>query len=44
MQSFMFPECFVQKLSKKNLWGSAQPPLVKEGLRGKENAMRAINQ
>ena len=34
MQSLMFLGCFVQKLSKKNLWGfrSTPPPLVKEGL------------
>ena len=35
MQSVMFLDCFVQTLSKKNLWGAADPPpplLVKEGL------------
>ena len=26
MQSLMPLACFVQKLSKKNLWGSARPP------------------
>ena len=25
MQSLMFLACFVQKVSNKNLWGSAQP-------------------
>ena len=37
MQSVMVLDCFVQKLSKKNLWsvGLTPPPptLVKEGLR-----------
>ena len=40
----MFLACFVQKLSKKNIWGSARPPppppppsLVKEGLRTERN-------
>ena len=34
MQSLMFLACFLQKLSKKNLWrvGSTLPLLVKEGL------------
>ena len=26
IKSLMFLDCFVQKLSKKNLWGSARPP------------------
>ena len=30
MQSLMFLDCFVQKLSKKNLWGSVRPPFGKE--------------
>ena len=35
MQSLMFLDCFVQKLSKKlkTFGGSARPPLVKEGLK-----------
>ena len=36
MQRLMFPDCFVQKLSKKNLWGfgsTPPPPLVNEGLK-----------
>ena len=34
MQSLMFLDCFVQKLSKKNLWGGGRlDPLAKEGLR-----------
>ena len=33
MQSLVFLTCFCQKLSKKNLWGSARISLVKEGLR-----------
>ena len=35
MQSLMFLDCFVQKLSKKNLLGGwlDSPSLVKEGLR-----------
>ena len=38
MQSLMFLDCFVQKLSKKNLPVSPLPPttLVKEGLRNFE--------
>ena len=34
MQSLMFLNCFVQKLSKKTFGGSARtPPSVKEGLK-----------
>ena len=37
MQRLMFLDCFVQKLSKKNLWRSARPPPppppVNEGLK-----------
>ena len=39
MQRLMFLDCFVQKLSKKNLWGFGSipppppPPLVNEGLK-----------
>ena len=29
MQSLMFLACFVQKLSKKNLWGVSSTPLGK---------------
>ena len=32
MESLMFLDCFVTKLSKKNLWGVGLTPLVKEGL------------
>ena len=29
MQSLMVLDCFVQKLSKKNLWGSTRPQLMR---------------
>ena len=35
-QSLVFLACFVQKLSKKNIWGSARFPLVKERVKNRK--------
>ena len=41
MQSLMFLDYFVQKLSKKNLWGSVPPPLAKGKVKKREGKVFA---